>query len=127
MFYEIELVNQKKNIYQNFQVNNSKCGVILRKSISLLDFVTREFRTSSISRKWWDNIFATCFILIQCYVTSECAEWILQFTVSHTNTSIFKGALMQIWKSPYMFVFKWKIILWKFCILSPSNSKVIYP
>ena len=34
MFYEIELVTQKKNFYKNFRVGNLTCDVILRNSIS---------------------------------------------------------------------------------------------
>ena len=33
MFYEFELVI-RKNFYKNFRVSNSKCDVILRKSIT---------------------------------------------------------------------------------------------
>ena len=47
IYYEIALLNRKKNFYINFQVGNSKCDVILRNSVSKLDFVTREFRTSA--------------------------------------------------------------------------------
>ena len=36
-----------------------------------------------------------------------------------------KGTLMQIWKSPYVCDHV-KIIPWKFCILDPRNSQVIY-
>ena len=35
-----------------------------------------------------------------------------------------KGVLMEIWKSLYMFI---KIIPWKFRILNPDKSRVIYP
>ena len=34
MFYEVELVTQKKNFYENFRVSNSKCDVILRTGFS---------------------------------------------------------------------------------------------
>ena len=47
MYYEIELLNRKKNFYINFQVGNSKCDIILRSSVSKLDFVSRDFRTSA--------------------------------------------------------------------------------
>ena len=46
IFYEVELVPQKKNLYKNFGVSNSMCDVILRTSVSQLDFVNREFGTS---------------------------------------------------------------------------------
>ena len=36
MFYEFELVI-RKNFYKNFRVSNSKCDVILRKSITYLE------------------------------------------------------------------------------------------
>ena len=49
MFKEVELVTRKKNFYKNVRVINSKCDVILRNSISYLDFVTREFRSSGKS------------------------------------------------------------------------------
>ena len=45
MFKEVELVTRKKNFYKNVRVSNSKREVILRNRISLLDFVTREFRS----------------------------------------------------------------------------------
>ena len=35
----------------------------------------------------------------------------------------FKGTLMQIWKSPYMFEFIYKTMLWKFRFLNPKNPK----
>ena len=38
-----------------------------------------------------------------------------------------KGTLMQIWKSPYMFVFIIKTIPWKFRFHNPKNSRVICP
>ena len=38
----------------------------------------------------------------------------------------FKSTLMQIWKSPYMFVFP-KTIPWNIRILTPKNTCVIYP
>ena len=34
MFYEGELVTQKKNFYKNLRVSNSKCDAILPDSIS---------------------------------------------------------------------------------------------
>ena len=34
IFYEVELVTRKKSFYENSRVSNSKCGVILRNSIS---------------------------------------------------------------------------------------------
>ena len=34
MFYEVEIVTQKKNFCKTFWVGNSKCDVILRYSIS---------------------------------------------------------------------------------------------
>ena len=37
-----------------------------------------------------------------------------------------KGILMQIWKSPYMFLFIFKKIPWKFCVPNFKNSRVIY-
>ena len=33
MFYDLELVTQKKNIYEKFQVSNSEVDVTLRNSI----------------------------------------------------------------------------------------------
>ena len=47
MFYKVELVTRKTNFCKNVRVSNSKCDVILRNSISELNFVTREFRTSN--------------------------------------------------------------------------------
>ena len=49
IFYKVELVTRKKNFYKHFRVSNSKCDVILRNSDSQIDFVTREFRTSSLA------------------------------------------------------------------------------
>ena len=49
MFYKVELVTRKKNIHKHFQVSSSKCDVILRNSVSQLNFVTGEFRTSNIA------------------------------------------------------------------------------
>ena len=46
MFYKVELVTRKKNFFKKFRVNNSTCDVILRNSISYLDFVTWEFQSS---------------------------------------------------------------------------------
>ena len=46
MFYKVQLITRRKNFCKNFRASNSKCDVILRNSISQLDFVTREFRTS---------------------------------------------------------------------------------
>ena len=34
MFYEVELVTRMKNFCKNIRVDNSKCDVILRNSIS---------------------------------------------------------------------------------------------
>ena len=34
IFYEVELATWKKNFFKNFQVSSSKCGVILRNSVS---------------------------------------------------------------------------------------------
>ena len=34
MFYEIKLVTRKKTFYKDVQVSNSKCDIILYKSIS---------------------------------------------------------------------------------------------
>ena len=34
MFYEVEWVTRKKNFYNNFQVSDWACDVILRNSIS---------------------------------------------------------------------------------------------
>ena len=45
MFYKIELVTQKKNLYKNFRVSNLNCDVILRNLISKLDFLTPQFLT----------------------------------------------------------------------------------
>ena len=45
----MQLVTRKKNFYKHFRVSNSKCDVILRNSDSQIDFVTREFRTSSLA------------------------------------------------------------------------------
>ena len=45
MFHKVELVTQKKNFYKTFRVSKSKCDVILRNSISELDFATGEFGT----------------------------------------------------------------------------------
>ena len=47
MIYKVELVTRKTNFCKNVRVSNSKCDVILRNSISELNFVTREFRTSN--------------------------------------------------------------------------------
>ena len=41
IFQEVELVTQKKNFYKLFGVSNWKCEVILRKSVSYLNSVTR--------------------------------------------------------------------------------------
>ena len=38
-----------------------------------------------------------------------------------------KGALIQIWKSPYMFRSYIKTIAWKFRILNPKNYRIISP
>ena len=47
IFYKVELVTRKKNLYKHFRVSNSKCDLILRNLVSKFDFVTREFRTST--------------------------------------------------------------------------------
>ena len=40
--YKVEFVTQKKDFHKNFEISKSKCDVILRNLISLLDFVTQE-------------------------------------------------------------------------------------
>ena len=42
IFYEVELVTQNKSFHKNFEISNSKCDVISRDLIFLLDFVTQE-------------------------------------------------------------------------------------
>ena len=59
IFYEVELVTRKKNFFKNFRVSNSNCDVILRNSLSLLDFVTREFRTSYNTSYYYSTIIIT--------------------------------------------------------------------
>ena len=49
--YEGEIVTRKNNFCKKFRVSNSKCNVIFCNSISQLDFVTQEFRTSFCIRK----------------------------------------------------------------------------
>ena len=40
--------------------------------------------------------------------------------------NIFKGTLMQIWKSLEMLKIHVKVISWKFCIINPKNFRVIH-
>ena len=50
-----------------------------------------------------------------------------QRRLSGSSVFTLKGTLIQISKSPYMFVFIKNTILWKICILNPNSSWVICP
>ena len=54
MFYDVELVTRKKNLYKIVRVSNSKCDIILRNLISQLDFNSC-FLTVAKNRKKEDN------------------------------------------------------------------------
>ena len=42
----MELVTRKNGFYKHFRISNWECDIILHNSVSQLDFVTRQIRTS---------------------------------------------------------------------------------
>ena len=42
----MELVTRKNGFYKHFRISNWECDIILHKSVSQLDFVTLQIRTS---------------------------------------------------------------------------------
>ena len=56
MLNKVDLVTRKKNLYENFRVSSSKCDVISRNSISLLEFrtsITRYFQCQDFQNSFF--------------------------------------------------------------------------
>ena len=107
--------SKKKNFYKTFRDSNSKCDVVSQNSISLLDYVAREFRTSfkeirNVQNHMLFLLFILFYFILFYLFISWCCECI----------KLFKGCMFLLEKRNFAFRFcrikkrTWEIkFLWR--------------